>query len=233
MEVSEHTNEVNHQFCLSFISFTSLWKFYLFQVNKQSDNLYLLNCKDTIYFTEFQNWQAEFELWLPTDLSSCAANKKSKFFQRFSIPKPTTESKQHPPFSDRADSSADPNVPLVDSKETDANMDDQMLWSSMFENDKSESQSKVEDVSHNESFYGEPNDSEYSFVNSGSCLRPFKLFVVRDTVKTMSQRHQVSRNSLSQWCVKTYYFILPYYGIQTWLPQNNLVSLYLLADLVF
>ncbi|CAH8536172.1 unnamed protein product [Schistosoma mattheei] len=165
-----------------------------------------------------QNWQAEFELWLPTDLSSCAANKKSKFFQRFSIPKPTTESKQHPSFSDRADSSADPNVSLGDSKETDANMDDQMLWSSMFENDKSESQSKVQDVSHNESFYGEPNDSEYSFVNSGSCLRPFKLFVVRDTVKTMSQRHQI----IQQWFEEGGVLLLGYEMFRLLLNQKRL-----------
>uniref|UniRef100_A0A3Q0KBG6 Helicase ARIP4 n=1 Tax=Schistosoma mansoni TaxID=6183 RepID=A0A3Q0KBG6_SCHMA len=165
-----------------------------------------------------QNWQAEFELWLPTDLSSCAANKKSKFFQRFSVPKPTTESKQHPSFPDRTDSSADPNVPLVDSKETDANMDDQMLWSSMFENDKSESQPKVQDVSHNENFYGEPNDSEYSFVNNGSCLRPFKLFVVRDTVKTMSQRHQI----IQQWFEEGGVLLLGYEMFRLLLNQKRL-----------
>ncbi|CAH8507238.1 unnamed protein product [Schistosoma turkestanicum] len=172
-----------------------------------------------------QNWQAEFELWLPTDLSSCATSKKSKLFQRFLIPKSTTESKSHPStHTDRTDSSSsepnDLNVPLVDSKEMDASMEDdeQMLWSSMFENEKTESQSNVQDMSHSESFYSEPNDSEYPLVNSSSCLRPFKLFVVRDTVKTMSQRHQI----IQQWFEEGGVLLLGYEMFRLLLNQKRL-----------
>ncbi|KAH8878439.1 Helicase ARIP4 [Schistosoma japonicum] len=166
-----------------------------------------------------QNWQAEFELWLPTDLSNCAANKKSKFFQRFSMSKSTVESKLPSDFSDHVNSSGDidPSVPVVDSKETDTNLDGGMLWSSIFENDKSEPQSNGKDVSH-ESFYCEPNDSEFSFVNSSSCLRPFKLFVVRDTVKTMSQRHEI----IQQWFEEGGVLLLGYEMFRLLLNQKRL-----------
>ncbi|CAH8531125.1 unnamed protein product [Heterobilharzia americana] len=164
-----------------------------------------------------QNWQAEFELWLPTDLSTCTTNKKSKFFQRFTASKCDTESKLPASFSDHTDSSicVESNVPLTSPNETDSNFEEQM-WCSMFEKYKCESRNGLQDTLHENNFE-EPMDSSFSSVSSSS-FRPFKLFVVRDTVKTMSQRHQI----IQQWFEEGGVLLLGYEMFRLLLNQKRM-----------
>nr|CAH8851351.1 unnamed protein product [Trichobilharzia regenti] len=178
-----------------------------------------------------QNWQAEFELWLPTDLSSIATNKKFKAFHHFAMPKSTNyyQEESKPPMQSPTDhqvdasnygesNSAPPPPPLATSpKTTEASLEEQM-WSSMFESQDKSEESHQEDMLQQEGGdFGESTDPNFSLLSS-STLRPFKLFVVRDTVKTMSQRHQI----IQQWFEEGGVLLLGYEMFRLLLNQKRL-----------
>ncbi|CAL8088824.1 unnamed protein product [Calicophoron daubneyi] len=148
-----------------------------------------------------QNWQAEFELWLPSGSSS---DKPSESVSQ----KP---GRGRPPANGRMDHPTESNKsPSSDSADNSHDYQpggERPVTSSGHIKESDESD---EDTQTNS------QASEGSSPNKGS--RAFKLFVVRDVVKTVSQRHQI----ICQWFKEGGVLLLGYEMFRLLLNQKRL-----------
>ncbi|OON20245.1 protein, SNF2 family [Opisthorchis viverrini] len=156
-----------------------------------------------------QNWQAEFELWLPTDRL-----KQSRFWSKVA--------------SDSvAVTTADTNTAMSSGEITEESTYDQHTFSELF----SEHSGQVDGTTEKpmEQSFGstetvplcksEEFERQNGIEQRGN-LRSFKLFVVRDVVKTMTQRHQI----VNQWFEEGGVLLLGYEMFRLLLNQKRGVT---------
>ncbi|KAG5445520.1 Helicase ARIP4 [Clonorchis sinensis] len=156
-----------------------------------------------------QNWQAEFELWLPTDKL-----KQSRLWSKV-----TSDSV--------AVTTADTNTVMSSGEVTEESTYDQHTFSELFSEHRGQVDGTTEKLM--EQSFGStetmpPCKSEefekQNDIEQRGNLRSFKLFVVRDVVKTMTQRHQI----VNQWFEEGGVLLLGYEMFRLLLNQKRGVT---------
>ncbi|KAF7233116.1 hypothetical protein EG68_06794 [Paragonimus skrjabini miyazakii] len=154
-----------------------------------------------------QNWQAEFEMWLPSALRSGQSIQPA-------VPSPRSDNKLKKSETESADGVDFPPVEVHR-----ASLDGSDSLAEIFDEQHAESACGLNDAI--------PLPAESSVMDSGDqsaqtdySQRPFKLFVVRDVVKTMTQRHQIIR----QWFEEGGVLLLGYEMFRLLLNQKRLLT---------
>ncbi|KAF6775769.1 hypothetical protein AHF37_04775 [Paragonimus kellicotti] len=154
-----------------------------------------------------QNWQAEFEMWLPSALRSGQSIQPA-------VPSPRSDNKLKKPETESTD-----GVDFPPAEIHRASLDGSASLAGIFDEQHVESACGLSDAI--------PLPVESNVIDSGDqpvqtdySQRPFKLFVVRDVVKTMTQRHQIIR----QWFEEGGVLLLGYEMFRLLLNQKRLLT---------
>ncbi|KAA3682150.1 RAD54-like protein 2 [Paragonimus westermani] len=154
-----------------------------------------------------QNWQAEFEMWLPSGLPSGQPIKPT-------VPSPLSDNRLEKPETESTDGVDFPPVEVHH-----ASIDGPASLAEIFDEQHAESACGLNDAIPPPADLGVMDSSDQPAQTDYS-QRPFKLFVVRDVVKTMTQRHQIIR----QWFEEGGVLLLGYEMFRLLLNQKRLLT---------
>uniref|UniRef100_A0A183AI25 ARIP4 Helicase n=1 Tax=Echinostoma caproni TaxID=27848 RepID=A0A183AI25_9TREM len=145
-----------------------------------------------------QNWQAEFEMWVPSDTSKRTAQQSVK---------------SEPPSANNENCETAESRDDLEVSETNIFESPALKSTSTFES------TDAEQTAEGESDHGmcEASESPNIKASLNPCVRSFKLFVVRDVIKTMTQRHEI----ICQWFTEGGVLLLGYEMFRLLLNQKR------------